>query len=257
MKVRIVASAICALLIGSSAGLAQDARVSSMSANDWTFKAAPYLWATGLEGDIGLFGLPAQNVDLSFGDVLDNLDMAFMGVFEARNGPYSFGVELVYSKLSTDIATPVGIAATSIDVKAKTFWGTFYGGYQIVDDATTSVDVIGGMRIWSVDNDFRFNGGALDGTSTSDGDDWIDPIIGLQFRKELNNNFYLSGWGMVGGFGLASDLVWDAAGLVGYEVSDHTSIVLGYRASGVDYSSGGFSYDTIQQGPIFGAAFRF
>ena len=62
---------------------------------------------------------------------------------------------------------------------------------------------------------------------------------------------------MVGGFGVSSDLVWDALGVVGYEVSDVTSIIVGYRASGVDYSSGGFSYDTVQQGPIVGAAFRF
>ncbi|WP_162798106.1 hypothetical protein SuNHUV7_23880 (plasmid) [Pseudoseohaeicola sp. NH-UV-7] len=254
-------SIITVALVGSSApwgaALAQDGRVSTMSGSDWTFTAAPYVWGTGLDGDIGLFGFPAQDVDISFGDVLDNLDMAFMGVFTARNGPYSFGVDLVYSKLGTNIGTPNGIAASDIDVDATTFWGTFYGGYQIVDEPTASVDVIGGIRVWSVENDFRFNGGALAGTSASDGDDWIDPVIGLQFRKDLSENFYVSGWGMVGGFGVSSDLVWDALGVVGYEVSDVTSIIVGYRASGVDYSSGGFSYDTVQQGPIVGAAFRF
>ncbi|ESY65256.1 MULTISPECIES: hypothetical protein [Mesorhizobium] len=43
----------------------------------------------------------------------------------------------------------------------------------------------------------------------------------------------------------------------GYQFTDSFSGVLGYRASGVDYSNGGFTYDVVQQGPIIGAVFRF
>jgi len=259
------AVSLAALGFGSVAAHAEDAVsaheeeaiVSSTSGNDWSFTAAPYLWATGLEGDIGLFGFQPQDVDLSFGDVLDNLEFGFMGVFEGRNGPYTLGVEMFYADIGTTINTPVGIAATSIDADVTTFFATAYGGYAVVDDGSATVDVFGGLRFWSVDNDFSFNGGVLGGTTASDGGDWVDPVIGIKFRKDYDNNFFVSGWGMVGGFGVSSDMMWDAMGIVGYEFTDVTSVILGYRAAGVDYSSGGFVFDTVMKGPIIGAAFRF
>ena len=39
--------------------------------------------------------------------------------------------------------------------------------------------------------------------------------------------------------------------------ADPISAVVGYRAAGVDYENDGFVYDTVQQGPIIGAVFRF
>lgn len=244
-------------MASNTAALAEENAVPETSYDAWSFTAAPYAWAAGIKGDVGNFGLPAQSIELSFGDILDILDVAVFGVFEARQDRYSIGVDLSYVKISSNVATPLGIAADNIDAKTETFMGTFYGGYSVMDDRKTRVDLIGGARVWSVDNQFRFNGGAFGGTSTSDGDTWVDPIVGIKFRTDINDRFYVSGWGMVGGFGVASDLVWDAMGVVGYEVSDVTSIIVGYRATGVDYSSGGFVYDVVQQGPVIGAAFRF
>ena len=43
----------------------------------------------------------------------------------------------------------------------------------------------------------------------------------------------------------------------GYRFTDSFSVVLGYRAAGVDYENDGFVYDVVQHGPILGAVFRF
>ncbi len=51
--------------------------------------------------------------------------------------------------------------------------------------------------------------------------------------------------------------MWDVMGGLGYSFSDGFSTVLGYRALSVDYRNDGFVFDIIQQGPIFGAEFRF
>jgi hypothetical protein len=114
-----------------------------------------------------------------------------------------------------------------------------------------------GLRLWSVDTDLSFSGGVLDGVSRSDGDTWVDPLIGAKGRLDLTSRLYLTGWAMVGGFGVSSDLMWDALGGIGYQFSDTFSTVLGYRGAGVDYAKAGFEYDVIQHGPVLGAVIRF
>jgi hypothetical protein len=73
----------------------------------------------------------------------------------------------------------------------------------------------------------------------------------------MSDQFYLTGWGMIGGFGVSSEFTWDVMAAVGYEVTEKISLVGGYRALGVDYTDGAFEFDVVQHGPILGAVFRF
>jgi hypothetical protein len=223
--------------------------------SDWSFTVAAYLWASGLEGESGVFGLPPQDIDLSFGDVLDNLDFALMAAGEARNGALSIGMDFAYAKLGANVGTPV--LADDIDVTAKTLMATGYVGYSLLDSDSARFDMIAGARLWSVNTDFDLNGGALGGSSFDDGATWVDPLVGAKLRADLGSDFYLSAWGMVGGFGVSSDFMWDVMGGVGYEVNETFSVFAGYRAVGVDYSDGSFVYDVVQQGPVLAGVFRF
>ncbi len=45
----------------------------------WEFGFAPYLWATNLEGSVAQFGLNHTDIDVSFSDILANLDIASTG----------------------------------------------------------------------------------------------------------------------------------------------------------------------------------
>lgn len=225
--------------------------------SEWTFTAAPYLWASGLKGNVGVLGTPPQSVDLSFGDIVENLDVGFMGVDEARRGRFLIGADVFYARLSDSIGTPVGVAAGSIDATVKTFMGTLVVGYDLAPEDSVDLDLIGGARFWSVDNNFAFVGGALGGRSVSDGDEWVDPVVGLKFRAAINDRLSFAGWVMAGGFGVGSDSMWDIMGGVGYRVSDRVSLYAGYRAAGVDYAKNGFAYDVTQRGPVFGGVFRF
>ncbi len=86
---------------------------------------------------------------------------------------------------------------------------------------------------------------------------WVDPMIGVKGRLQGASSWFLTGWGMIGGFGVSSDIAWDVFGGVGYEVSDRWSLIAGYRGLGVDYESSDFLFDVTAHGPIFGAAFHF
>jgi hypothetical protein len=224
----------------------------------WTFTVIPYVWLAGIEGDVAAFGAPTVDVDLSIGDVLDHFDIGLMGAAEARYERFSFAADLLWVKLSADENTPFGILAHDVNLTAETLMVTGAGAYSIIYEEGGNLDVMVGGRLWSVTNDLDFNGGLLDGRSFDDSATWVDPLIGLKGRVNLSPEFYLTGWGIIGG-GLSegSKLMWDVMGGLGYAVSDSFSTVLGYRALSVDYRDDGFVFDVVQQGPILGLVFRF
>ncbi|EPE96292.1 hypothetical protein [Rhizobium grahamii] len=221
----------------------------------WEFTVAPYFWAAGLSGDVGVFGLPTVDIDASFSDIFDHLDFAAMAIGEARYGPYSVFVDLIYVKVSGETGTPRGVLATRAGLDSETFAGTIGAGYTVLGDSQGKLDIVAGARVWSVDTTLSISGGLLGNRSRSDGDTWVDAVGGIRADYSITPNVFLAGWGIVGGGG--ADIDWDVAATVGYKFNDSISAVAGYRALGVDYSNDGFVFDAVQQGPILGVVVHF
>jgi len=257
------AAALGALMIPAAA---QAADISATEpADGWTFTGAAYLWGAGISGESGVFGLPPQDVDLSFSDILKDLDFAFMGLAEARNGPFVLGLDVTYAKVGSEVDNPRQEAAErvidKINVDTASWMVTGYGGYSILDTDELRVDLIGGARFWSVNTDFEVDtvdpANSLDGRTVDDGASWVDPLAGVKLRLDLAPDIYVASWGMVGGFGVGSDMMWDVMAGAGYSFTEHFDVFAGYRAVSVDYSDDGFVYDMVQQGPVMAGVFRF
>ncbi|WFU51143.1 hypothetical protein [Sinorhizobium terangae] len=221
----------------------------------WTFSFAPYFWAAGLSGDVAQFGLPEAHVNASFGDIFDHLDFGAMATGEARYGPYSIFGDVMYTKISGQAGTPRGILATDVELTSETFAGLLGVGYAVFEDSSARLDIVGGLRVWSVESELSFSGGILDGVSRTDDATWVDGLTGFKGTYLITPEIYLTGWGLVGAGG--ADLDWDVAAAIGYRFSDAVSAIAGYRALGVDYSDDGFVFDVVQQGPILGLVVRF
>jgi hypothetical protein len=194
-------------------------------------------------------------VDASFSDIFDHLDFGAMAIGEARYGRYSIFGDIMYTKISGSTGTPRGILASSVEVSTETFAGLIGAGYALLEDTSGRLEIVGGVRVWSVDTEISFSGGILDGISRNDGSTWVDAMAGLRGNYAITPEIYLTGWGLVGAGG--ADIDWDVAGAVGYRFTDKISAVAGYRALGVDYSEDGFVFDVVQQGPILGMVVRF
>lgn len=231
----------------------------------WVFTVAPYFWAAGLQGDVGLFGRQPVDIDADFTDIFDNLRFGGMVVGEAHNGAWGILADLVYVKIEVEqtvertvLGVPLALAG---DIQTSSFTGTIMGEYRVVAEPSATMDIMAGVRIWSVDTDISLaltaGGSPIAGLSGSDGDTWVDPMVGLRGRIDLNPSWYLTGWGMVGGFDAGSDFGWDILGGLGHQFNDRVSVVGGYRALGVDYENDGFVFDAVQHGPVLGAVFRF
>jgi hypothetical protein len=222
---------------------------------EWSFAVAPYFWMAGLSGSVADFGAQPVDVDVKFVDILKSLDFSLMMVSEARYGRFSVSSDLLYLKVSTNKTTPLGALASSIGLGAKTFEFTALGGYALIDTPTGRLDIVGGARVWSVENTLSFAGGTLAGLWLRDSATWVDAIGGLKGRVNVSPKVYLTGWALAGGG--QSDSTWDVLAGVGYDFNDRISAVFGYRAAGVDYQDGPFLFDVVMQGPIIGAVIRF
>jgi hypothetical protein len=60
-------------------------------------------------------------------------------------------------------------------------------------------------------------------------DDWVDPVIGLRGRFNLNKAFYLTAESDVGGFGIGSDIAVQAYAALGCDITRNIFSEVGYR----------------------------
>ena len=221
----------------------------------WSFRASPYAWVTAIEGDTGLGGLTAP-VDISMGDTLDNLDFAYMGIFEASRGPWTLGLDVVYGQTSNDFEAG-GRLVDSFSFEQKQWLLTPFVAYRAVQTERYHMDVFAGARITVLQSDLTANLSAGGSVSTSADTDWVDPIIGIRGQGDLSENLFFRYNGDIGGFGASSDLVWQAFAGLGYRLHSNFSLVAGYRGMGVDYDNGRFMLDTVTHGPVIGLDVRF
>jgi hypothetical protein len=237
--------------------LPQDAR--------WSLTIAPYFWMAGLKGDVGLFGREPVALDQSFGDILDDLKFGGMTVMELNNGTWGLFGDLMYIRTKSDTSVSRSVLGVptrlSASVDTSSFTGTLMGEYRVYSEPIATIDLMAGARIWDVNNDIDIGltagGPPLAEFSGSDGDTWVDPMVGAKGRYNIDDSWYLTGWGMIGGFGAGSKFTWDVMGSVGYRYSDRLSFTVGYRALGVDYDNDGFVYDVVEHGPVLGTILRF
>ncbi len=102
-----------------------------------------------------------------------------------------------------------------------------------------------------------FRPGILAGRSAGKNRTWADPVIGARGRAQFGDGFFLNVYGDVGGFGVSSDLTWQAYGGLGYQVNDWFSAQAGYRYLLEDFDDDGFVYDVALHGPLIEFLFRF
>jgi hypothetical protein len=256
--------AIAILAAGSTVATAADQAAprpvvaAPAAVSPWEFTFAAYLWAAGLKGDVAtLPPLPAVSVDIGFDDVIRDLDGAFMGAGEIRNDRFLVAFDLMYTRIGGRVGTP-GPFLGSVTLDTSSFIGTLLAGYRVAESPGFSLDVMAGIRGYSVWTRLSTQS-AIPALNLRREDDeaWVDPMIGAKARIHLDPKWYLTGWAFIGGFGVASDLSWDVMAGVGYAFTNTWSGMLGYRALGVDYTNGAFKYDVVQHGPLLALVARF
>jgi hypothetical protein len=268
----VVGLALCAVAPPLSAETVEE---GPLKRNDWTISVVPYLWATALDGELGVGSVEAD-VEVPFSDLLSQLNGALMLDFLVHKGRVGFFTRTFYASLESEqIQTLLEGTILQRDVKLKTdlkaFYMSFGVGYRLgpyalgsqEDGHTPAVIVepyVGGRltqldtKLELVDRDRRFEEDIA----------WADPLFGVFTVWNLYPRWNVTLAGNVGGFGVGSDLAWEATALGGYRF--HFSkrilgnVVFGYRALHEDFESGGevgFKYDVTLHGPYVGVSIDF
>jgi hypothetical protein len=221
----------------------------------WRFEEVPYLWGSGINGRVGI-GDRSANVDASFGNVLNHLHFAFMNLFEANwNKKAVLLTDLVYVDVRGERATPEGLLFSSVKPNQKMFLLTPVGGYRVLDSSRVSVDVVGGIRYWHLNSELQFQPGVLPGIDLQQGRGWVDGILGLQGKWYLAQNWWVKGYGDVGGGG--SNFTYQIFGTAGVDIHTRYALSFGYRYLNVDYDKDHFLFDTAMKGPLVGFVIKF
>ena len=83
---------------------------------NWT-EIGLYGFMTAIEGDVEI-GNVTTEVDVSFSDILDNLDLGFMGYAEHRRGKWAFILDVAYLGISDDKTTSrTSVSSVTLDAE--------------------------------------------------------------------------------------------------------------------------------------------
>jgi hypothetical protein len=249
-------SLLCATALTFS-GLAATA---AHAQTDWQFAVTPYFWAAGADGDVAPFpNFPASHTDQSFGDILDDFQLGGAATFEASNGRWGFLGDFSYVDTDTgDSAVSADTAYDLVGLETKATWLSGAITLNLSQSSHYRLDVLAGVRANWMDTSVRLIDKDTNDELNGDHDEnWVDPIVGVRAIFPLSDRWSVTGYADVGGFGMGSDLTYELYASANYNFNERMSLVLGYRYLSVDYNNNGFLYDISQNGPVFGAQFRF
>lgn len=235
------------------------------AASGWQYQATLYLWATGIDGDIGIRRLPAIPVDITFGDVMQNFQGAVMGNFIAKKDNWTLFADVFWSQLGTSKNLSTA-GQPLVDFSQRLFILSGAAGYRLpVGDADFDLSATAGFRYQRLSANTSLSSIFVPfAISESDTKDWLDPTFGLALQWKLNKQWFLNALADIGGFGLPASSKLSAQGLVavGYNWNESWSTALGYRALYTDYESitsptRDFRYNTTMHGPFMSIGYHF
>jgi hypothetical protein len=240
--------------------LATTAYSSGVYASEWNYQLEPYLMVTSIKGDATIGRTNQTNVDIDFGTILDNLDAAAMLHFEAHHNSgwgvmFDYGfMDLSGNKVSANgNSVDVGVRQGVLELQAL-YRNKLSNGY---------LDYFAGVRWWDNNIDVALKLSPVIGVEKEIEADWVDPVIGARWLRDLNDKWTFLAQVDVGGFGITSDFTSSVQSGLLYKINDFMTVDLKYKATWVDYEEGStgkdgyFQYDTITHGTVIGLAFNF
>ena len=215
---------------------------------DVRFVFQPYIMLPAMDGKAAVHGIDAD-VKIGREDIINNLNIGFLGYVEIAKGDWAIGVDTNYMNLD----------ATKDDQRTSAYMAQTAVQPMIFYRVDENLELVGGARYNALKVDLESQILAIDGAERKK--DWVDPIVGMRMTAPLGDSSHFSFMANVGGFGFGSDIAIQVRPMVSFGVSRSTTIDVGYQLFYMKYESGTgsdrFLYDVLTEGPLVGATFRF
>jgi hypothetical protein len=226
---------------------------SPLQADEWKHEFAPYIWGAAMEGQSGI-GPVTVDIDMSFSDIVDNLETGFQGMYRATKDQWSVSVDLVYMGLGATGNGPQGYVRGDLDMDQIAL--EVDGGYEVMERLV----VFGGLRYNDVSIELDASGPS-ESISADKDESWIDPVIGAHYTVPFSDKWSMTLRGDIGGFGVGSDFAWQGVASVRWQPKERLGVLAAYRYFDMDYEDGSgldrFVYDMSTSGPGLGVVFTF
>lgn len=240
---------LAALLLATA--VAPLARAETLRDDRWRFQATPYVWMSGLKGQVRpLRHAPTVAVDKSFSELMDSLDAAAFITGTARRGNAVLQADLTHAATSDAVPLPLGLVARA---RVRQTSATLTAGYAWVADEHTGIDLLAGIRYWDINAAVAVPGVAAARSDST----FVDPIAGVRWRQAVSPRWSSVAYADIGGFGLGSDVTWQLLALANYQASEQVFVSMGYRHQQLDYRDKGKRLDVALSGPMLGLTWRF
>ncbi|ESQ75147.1 hypothetical protein [Asticcacaulis sp. AC402] len=227
--------------------------------SQWDYTATLYGWFPGVSSEI-VTPVGVVEGEAEFEEILETLDIAFLGAFEARKDRLSLIGDVQYFDIGVETEPPVGLPYSEAEIDSKLALASAYATYAVVDTEDLRLDVGGGLRYLdlSIDTHLAGQGSTPDATFNNEGG-WADVLVAARITKAFNDNWYGVAYADVGGFGLgdSSDLTWQVAGSLGYRFDDRWSMIGGYRHMSIERVFGNADVKSEVSGPFLGLQAKF
>jgi hypothetical protein len=236
----------------------------------WRGRLALYGWGSSVDGTAYDDGTEVD-IDVPFEDVLEKLRYAMFAYGEVGYRRWSFAIDVKLIGLGKGLAEQDGFYP-SFELDQTTI--DFHLGYQIycrslgIDawgcglyPRRLTVDATAGGRYWNLKQTLEVRSAAAPTLDRVSRESWWDPCVGLRLRWPFAKRWGVNVLGDVGGFGVGSDLTWQAHGVLYYRITRQLQVGVGYRALYVDHVEGeGNAREGIEatfHGPVAGLGFTF
>ncbi|MEO8309489.1 MAG: hypothetical protein ABI616_15775 [Pseudomonadota bacterium] len=232
-------------------------------ADEWTNAITPYIWMTGMTGD-STIGTPLgpleSNVDLSFSDIMSNLDFGGMVSYQGGRDKWVVLGDLIFMNLggASTIDGNNGSVRSGADMKQTMLEGDV--GYHI----TEAISLFAGARYNDINGSISVDTTTAGGTTSREAktsESWVDPVVGLLGEWPLTEHLEWDLRADIGGFNVGSKFAWQAMATLRWKIRDNWDVVASYRYMQVNFEDDGSSglqkYDMTIMGPAIGATFRF
>ncbi len=226
---------------------------ASAADDDWQFDFALYGWLPNIDIE-----LPAgQKTKITRDDIVNNLDMAFMGRARALKNKWSLTTDIIYFDLQHKDREPLlpGLDLRKIELQAALIKPTL--GYRVYDSGNNQIELYAGGRYFWVQPTLTTEIVVLNPPESSQdakSDSRWDALVGVRGQYNISERWYVPYYADIGAG--ESDSVVDLLGGVGYRFQ-RVDLVAGWRYLDYDFG-GGFPLKTMTvNGPLVGVEFSF
>ena len=204
----------------------------AQGSDQWDWKITPYLWGINMSGDMSI-GPIDQDIDVSFSDVLSNMEIGGSVFAELGKGKHAFHIDYTYLRLRpepTELATPPFPPNSELSTKLTV--NIFEPAYNYRWNGPDGPALVLGARM--TDMSIRMSPTRLPVVTA--GPSWWDYFVGIKTHNAMSEKWDFDFYGTLGTGG--SDLPWTLQAMFGRRYSNDNRLQLGVRVWGVDYSEG-------------------